>query len=138
MNLRINRRQLLRMLAGYVSAVGLASRSDAADRYQSQALMPDAREDLIEIFPRRESAVLIGREYLRLAPQEAHAKRLLDLIGSPGPPWAMPSSGRIQPAMAQWLYEKQRGDFTQGRTVLIQGWMLSRTEARLCALISLV
>jgi hypothetical protein len=137
MNLRISRRQLLRMLAGYVSTVGLTSRCDAADQHWSLAAMPDAHRSL-EIFPSRESAVLIGREYLRLFPQEAHAERLLDLIVSPAARWAIPSSGRIQPAMAQWLYEKQRGDFVQGQTVLIQGWMLSRTEARLCALLSLV
>jgi hypothetical protein len=40
-------------------------------------------------------------------------------------------------ALANWLQAKQRDDFDQSRVVLVQRWMLSKTEARLCALVAL-
>jgi hypothetical protein len=36
------------------------------------------------------------------------------------------------------LLNQQREDFEKGRIVKVQGWILSETEARLCALTTLV
>jgi hypothetical protein len=41
-------------------------------------------------------------------------------------------------AIHQYLDEKVRRDFETGNTVLVNGWILSVTEARQCALYSLV
>ena len=37
-----------------------------------------------------------------------------------------------------WIDDQVRDDFAAGRTVLVGGWVLSVTEARQCALFSLV
>lgn len=42
------------------------------------------------------------------------------------------------PTLHAYLKATIRGDFAAGRTVLLKGWVLSVTEARQCALFSLV
>jgi hypothetical protein len=37
----------------------------------------------------------------------------------------------------RWLRARCRQDFARGDTVLIDGWVLARTECRLCALVAL-
>jgi hypothetical protein len=65
----------------------------------------------------------IGRAYLELEPREADADRLLELI--------------LGDAPASRVLERVRLDFTEGRTVRLHGFILSRMEARLCALAAL-
>jgi hypothetical protein len=89
-----------------------------------------------EILPHKESGSAVGREYLKVAPAEADVSRLIDLIGAPEESIRAQSKAGTQ-AFADWLRAKQRDDFDRGRVVLVQGWMLSQTEARLCALIAL-
>ena len=36
--------------------------------------------------------------------------------------------------LSVWLHCRQNDDFASGRTVVLNGWVLSRTECRLCAL----
>lgn len=81
------------------------------------------------IFRVRESAINLGAEYLRRAPAENDRQVLraaLDL-----PPRKDFSQGR---ALALRLAERHRDDFRQGEIQRIEGWILSRTELRLCAL----
>ncbi len=89
---------------------------------------------LPKVYDCLESAQIIGQKYLRTAPEEAHKRVLLDLIcrGS--------ASNQAQllvsdvPTTRSVLQEWIRKDFELGRTVLVNGWMLSQTETRLCAL----
>jgi hypothetical protein len=65
----------------------------------------------------------VGARYVRDHPEEAGAARAL--AGA----W-----GAREPALAR--RELQRAgaqDFALGRVVRVDGWVLSRTEARLCA-----
>jgi hypothetical protein len=127
------RRSLIRRLGwigllgtfGGVRGIGMARRGTRA----AAALEPE------DFFDHVESAAAVGREYLRLVPEERDAARLRQRIladcretmgvGRPG--------RRLRAA----VMARQRIDFEAGRTVRIDGWVLSRTEARLCGLAAL-
>ncbi len=93
-------------------------------------------EDLAQVLrgDRFASAQVVGREYLRYFPAEANKAKLNSLIrgglGAPG-------LGRGPSATREWLSGRTRKDFEEGRVVEVQGWVLSATEARLCALSAL-
>jgi hypothetical protein len=71
-----------------------------------------------DFFAHPESAAVIGRAYLEIAPDDAAASRLL-------------------PGDHDALRERIVDDFASGRTVRIDGWILAVTEARLCAAVAL-
>ena len=75
-------------------------------------------------------AARIGRVYLAGQPEEARrellARRLCDALGE-GP------RSTLRERMARCA----RRDFTRGDTVQLSGWLVSRSEARLCALAAL-
>jgi hypothetical protein len=74
----------------------------------------------------------IGRAYLRLEPTENEIQLLSDRIFSEIR-WDLLQSGGVREVIAR----RVREDFRQGRVVRLQGWVVSRTEARLCALVAL-
>jgi hypothetical protein len=92
-------------------------------------------QHLPRMIPHRESAAHIGRAYLRMVP--ADAAGLLDLLCAPMSQ-ALRSPAAIEGyALEDLLRTRKMDDFAAGRVVLIDGWMLSETEARLCALVAL-
>jgi hypothetical protein len=73
----------------------------------------------------------IGMQYRAAFPKESTAAALRGAIASSrrqGFPWIWRQS----------IEEQVHDDFAAGRTVLISGWVLSLTEARQCALYSLL
>ena len=74
----------------------------------------------------------VGRRYLELAGNETDRARLSDLI-----------FGNAElPDMSFWSLQRhiaagRARDYAAGDTIMLDGWILSRTEARLCALCSL-
>ena len=71
-----------------------------------------------------------GRIYLKENPEEADIGRLRRLAGIQGPILA-----------PDWTYRfgnLRRAEFEAGNTVIIDGWILAKYEARLCALVALV
>lgn len=92
---------------------------------------PDAAapHPLSAVLPRTPSAQVVGREYLRLRPEEADASRLLDLVAASLRPSPGPAPARLGAAVARQV----ASDFAEERVVRLQGWVVSVTEARLCA-----
>lgn len=86
-------------------------------------------QDLAQIFRgnRLSAAQAVGREYLRCFPAEADKALLASRICGPG-------DGDGFRLTRPWLSRQTRQDFEAGRVVELQGWVLSATEARLCAL----
>lgn len=84
-----------------------------------------------------ESAASIGRHYLRSMPEERNIDTLLALIdrtlADDGLATCDSDAGSTTRAIARSI----RNDFADGRIVSVQGWMLSRTEARIGALAAL-
>ena len=74
----------------------------------------------------------VGRSYLELASNEADRARLSDLIfGNAGLPDVSFSS------LQRHIAAARARDHAAGDTIMLDGWILSRTEARLCALCAL-
>lgn len=80
------------------------------------------------------SAQALGREYLRLVPIEADPTVLIALVRDS----SLLSLESNPLAVREWAKAKVRRDFAAGRLITIQGWVMSVTEARLCALMTLV
>jgi hypothetical protein len=77
-----------------------------------------------------EAVRVVGEAYLRQLGREttresvvAAARGALDAIGS-----------RDRAGATRALVKAVREDFERGRTVQVEGWILSRTEAEICAL----
>ena len=100
-----------------------------------QALLP-AR--LTALMSHPESAKVIGREYLVKYPQESDVDILLNQIASR----IVASDVGLFSTTDQHLREQLdgviRADFAADRIVKLRGWVLSATEARLCALAALL
>lgn len=77
----------------------------------------------------------IGIRYLADAPEERDAafltRELFDGIGG------VPRTAPQRAAARRVIAARRARDFATGDTVLIDGWILARSEARLCALAAL-
>ena len=73
----------------------------------------------------REKIIEIGKKYRQIS-SEDNKDSLAKLLALQG-----------QGTAKQFFEDKVRQDFENNDTVLIDGWLLSRTEARQCALLSL-
>jgi hypothetical protein len=78
----------------------------------------------------------IGAEYLRTRPGEATAASLLDAIAQSVPGGLGVLASASDRGLRALLAERSRSDFAEGKTVMLRRWILSETEARLCALAS--
>jgi hypothetical protein len=96
---------------------------------------PPLAARLAALFSAPESAAILGRAYLAEAPAEADPDGLVARIlpESSARELAALDGERLRALVA----ERQRGDFAAGRTFVLDGWVLSRTELRLCALAAL-
>jgi hypothetical protein len=80
-----------------------------------------------------EGVRVIGAHYRDRHPDERDVTALRDAILA-----ARPLSTRLLGAAGPSMSDLVRGDFAHGRTVIVDGWILSVTEARQCALFSLL
>lgn len=88
-------------------------------------------------FSNRESARLIGQRYLELTPSEANPERLMALICHSDENYTRLELADNEQLRAM-LQDQQRADFALGRTITIDGWVLSETEVRLCAVAAII
>lgn len=87
-----------------------------------------AEARLLGLLSEREPARRLGRAYLQSLDERPSAAALAGAI------WrGMPEGGSLRAGIAALI----RDDFAQRRTECVDGWLLSRTEARLCALAAL-
>jgi hypothetical protein len=119
----LDRRQFLSVAAA--GAAMTLGGSAAIDRGHSDDLRNLAYPELLlALGP--ESVRDIGRAYRALVPAESDRSALET---------ALRADRRAARASCQ---ECVRADFAAGRVVVVRDWMLSRTEARQCALFSLL
>ncbi len=126
----LNRRQLLQLGLG----IGLAWSIGAPVLTHSAASPEQVRADLATLLQYQASAKIIGQHYLQRYPQEADVEQLLSLIAAD----VVAGAQRDPQELRMRLAQKVRQDFADERVVNLQGWLLARTEARLCALAVLV
>ena len=87
---------------------------------------------LADLIDDREAAATVGHAYLFEHPGERQTETLLALLGDGN------SQDLRGKDLATWLRRRQIDDFAAGHTVELNGWILSETEARLCALAALL
>lgn len=93
-----------------------------------------ARTPIGWLWSNRSSARLVGARYLAQAPEDRElAWLLVRLLGDPDT-----ICTRAPEALRCDLARKRESEFARGDTVILDGWILSRTEARLCALVALL
>jgi hypothetical protein len=132
-NRMFSRREAIKFAVAATVAVFAQSQLPGAAvlPHTQPALLP-AR--LSALLAHTESANVIGGEYLRQYPQEAHVDVLLDQIAGR---MAARDVGLFSPTdqeLRQQLDGVIRADFAADRIVKLRGWVLAATEARLCAL----
>jgi len=128
------------------AAIKFAVAAGVAVFVQSQlpgaAVLPRAQQALLPtrltaLLAHPASAKVIGGEYLLHYPQEAAVDTLLDKIAAP----IVASEAGLfttDQQLREQLDGAVRADFAADRIVKLRGWVLSATEARLCALAVLI
>jgi hypothetical protein len=130
---RIGRRALL------LGAVGAAVSVVARPPWSWPSLLtPDASpaERLAGLVAHRGSALAVGREYLRAAPAETDTGVLVSLLAESLPGGMRTVERAADGRLRELLHGATREDFDAERTVQVDGWVLARTEARLCGLVA--
>ena len=125
----MKRRQMIMALA--LAGLGVAARPFGA----LAALRPAeglGAHHLLRALSHPGSAARVGQAYFGAYPDEADIDHLVK---------ALDGSLRLgrygRQAVRERLAGAMREDFADGRTVRVQGWVLSRTEARLCGVAAL-
>jgi len=122
------RRKLLSWGAVIALLPGAAGVAAGAMRdWAPDDLAAHMRDLLREIFGDRAAAKALGEAYLRrypIPPDPADVMR--DLFEDHFP--------RDASALARLVSERRVRDFGEGRTIVLDGWILARSEAQLCAL----
>lgn len=112
----MRRRSALAALGAAVLAAALPVAGGIGQRESPAAILASPR-----------AARRIGRRYLAIAPGEADPVRLAATL----------PALRDPVAQRRALDAARRRDFAAGDTVILDGWILARSEARLCALAAL-
>jgi len=131
----IERRAFLRG-AGAATALGLAAPTLLA------FLAGCGRESVLAgslsgFFADPQSARTVGWEYLKLSPDEKDADTVVERLAGPRRREWQALAASDPDRLVQELHLQHRSDFGHERVVAIRGWVLSETEARLCALAAL-
>lgn len=121
----ISRRTVLISAAAATTAVACVAwrfADDPSDDYLSQ--------DLSKVFDGYKAyAASVGESYLRCTPHEADPILLAALLKID-----VRSLPTDKTALRRYVRDRIRQDFAEGRTTDVNGWILSSTEARLCAI----
>ena len=95
---------------------------------------PELAQELSGFYSDPAAAAAIGAAYLAITPEEEDRDLLLErLAGDSLEEWER-FARRDPEALRAAVRERHREDFEAGRVVRLHGWVLTRTEARLCAL----
>jgi hypothetical protein len=114
----MNRRQFeLALLCAFAPVSSHADRSLAAVALEECLSDPAA-------------AAAMGELYLRRYPEHASREALLEVL-------ALPAGQLSRAELGRALEHRIRADFMQQRTLLLDGWLLSRAEAAVCGLVAL-
>jgi hypothetical protein len=118
---QIARRMLVRLLG----LAGVAAAVTPGAAYALPRLPTTGR--LVALLADQASARQVGRAYLKAMPADSDRAQLLSQLAA-----------RLDHDPSRETYAACcRRDFAEGRTVTVNGWVLSQTEARLCALAAL-
>jgi hypothetical protein len=124
----LTRRRLLIAAAGFLGTV--AAGPSAIVQLIERLAPADAAALLRGLITDREGAAQLGRTYLDAHPSEASRAALVRQLADPIAPTSAERAAR-------GVGKRIREDYAIGHTVVVEGWVLSRTEARLYALVAI-
>jgi hypothetical protein len=136
----ISRRTFLRGGA-WIAIAGAASMAIAGTA--ARALLPGrattAGERLADVMPHRDSAARVGRAALDAGAVERDVRGLLTGLGEAVPNLADVLRDGSDDDLRAALDDARRRDFAERADGLtrVEGWVVARTEARVCALVAL-
>jgi len=129
----LTRRAAIRM-AGIVSAFLF---NHSVFEFAESRSRAEVIKKITGFYSHKNDAAVIGLEYLNSAPEEVDMQKLIHLIcpsdSDKYRQLADASSDDAHDLIVGW----QREDFEHGRIANVAGWLLSETEARVCALTAL-
>ena len=76
----------------------------------------------------------IGKSYRSMVPEENQYKKLSELILTDMSGQKLQTSNATK--IDKWINNKIKEDFISSQILIIKGWMISKTEARQCAIFS--
>ena len=126
------RRHLLALAAGLMQACALWPRRGALAAPTRPAA--DVPQFCLGLFSDRRDALAVGRRYLALLPGEARSAWLAEQIVQT---IVEASDGGSQRAAQVVLSKAAVSAAIRADFVSLDGWLLARTEARICALVAL-
>ncbi len=132
--LQFSRRRFLRLAGWITAAVGVPLPVVAHTEHPSVAIQ--ARR-LIAALGAHESRRRIGTAYLRRHRGESDTGALVTAVIAAHPRLARHLRQGEAGALRAALQAGVQRDFARGDTAMVNGWLLSRTEARLCALVAI-
>ena len=113
--------------APFLPGVGVAARQQSS----AQTELTRGTQTAVSYFGAAETTREIGEAYL----EHLHAEREPEAIrAAASGALALIAAAKTRQMALTSLVRAVRADFREGRTVELQGWVLSRTEAELCAL----
>ena len=127
----LTRRRFLTLAGSVIGTVGIALPGAAT------AAGDDGAAELAGVARRARSARAVGRAYLEATPEERCADVLTTKISERLPDGGRAIRGAGDEALRRQLHSAIARDFADERVVRVRGFILSRTEARLCALTTL-
>jgi hypothetical protein len=131
---QVSRRAILGILTT-ITLAGVAKAGSPLPRPRPKATEP--LQSLLRLLePARNSAKAIGRVYLVQTPDENDWQILVGRLLAESTISEHGMNGSR--GLVTEFKHQCANDFSEGRIVLLDGWMLSRTEARLCAVHALI
>jgi hypothetical protein len=127
---KMSRRTFLIAATGL--GVSLAWRSAGSWPFLPASSSPSQR--LAGLLTHTESARIVGLEYLRAVPAEGSRAMLTTRIAARLPGGLETVETASDRRLRELLLRATLTDFEHERTVVLDGWVLSQAEARLCAL----
>jgi hypothetical protein len=125
-----------RALFHWLLLLGVGLPTAAGRRALGDSPSQGSNATLLNVLKHPERAAIVGREYLRLRPEDNDERRLTELLGLTESHATELRQSDVLTMRCKFLLRHQH-DFRTGKVVNFHGWILSATELRLCALLHL-
>lgn len=125
----MDRRIFLKLSSFSAAAIGLSLQGCANDELASALSKPT----FFSRFADQQTIHNAGADYLKSVPSENSKSKLLDMLKD-----GVDASAKDNATIQIVIGQKVQHDFDHGDTIISDGWVLSVTEARQCALFSLL
>jgi hypothetical protein len=131
----MRRREFARIAAAAIPGMGMAF--EACRSHGNTLDETLASPESLSLFLEREELRQVGKAYRAANPSEDDRKKLAGLVLRDGNLSPL-STGSSLSTVRDAIDGQVDRDFATGRTVIVKGWVLAATEARQCALHTLI